>query len=46
MAILQVEHLSKSFGTTAVLHDLALSVEKGEILIVIGPSGSGKTTMI
>jgi len=46
MAILQVERLSKSFGTTAVLHDLALSVEKGEILIVIGPSGSGKTTLL
>ena len=46
MAILRVEHLSKSFGTTAVLADLALTVERGEILIVIGPSGSGKTTLL
>ena len=46
MAILRVEHLSKSFGTTAVLSNLGLSVEKGEILIVIGPSGSGKTTLL
>ena len=46
MPILRVEHLSKSFGSTAVLSDVGLSVEKGEILIVIGPSGSGKTTLL
>jgi ABC-type polar amino acid transport system ATPase subunit len=46
MAILRVEHLSKSFGTTPVLSDVSLSVEKGEILIIIGPSGSGKTTLL
>jgi ABC-type polar amino acid transport system ATPase subunit len=46
MAILRVEHLWKSFGATAVLTDIALTVEKGEILIVIGPSGSGKTTLL
>ncbi len=46
MAILRVEHLSKSFGATTVLTEVALTVEKGEILIVIGPSGSGKTTLL
>jgi len=46
MAILRVDHLSKSFGATTVLTDIGLRVEKGEILIVIGPSGSGKTTLL
>src|SRR5262249_17681992 len=46
MTILQVEKLSKAFGTTSVLQDVSLSVDKGEILIVVGPSGSGKTTLL
>src|SRR5262245_60740973 len=46
MTILRVEHLSKAFGATQVLLDVSLSVDKGEILIVVGPSGSGKTTLL
>jgi len=46
MAILRVQNLSKAFGPTPVLKDVSLSVEKGEILIVVGPSGSGKTTLL
>ena len=46
MVILRVEHLSKAFGATTVLNDISLSVDKGEILIVVGPSGSGKTTLL
>jgi polar amino acid transport system ATP-binding protein len=46
VAILRVEHLSKAFGTTPVLRDVSLSVDRGEILIVLGPSGSGKTTLL
>lgn len=46
MAILKVEHLSKSFGSTKVLKDICFSLEKSEILSIIGSSGSGKTTLL
>lgn len=40
------EHVSKSFGNNLVLKDITLSVEKGEVVVIIGASGSGKTTFI
>ena len=46
MAILQVKHLSKKFGSTLVLKDISFDLEKGQTLSLIGPSGSGKTTLL
>ena len=46
MAILEVEHLSKSFYRTEVLKDITFSIEKGQVLSIIGSSGSGKTTLL
>ena len=41
-----IEGLSKSFGSTQVLHDIDLKVAKGERIVICGPSGSGKSTLI
>ena len=46
MAILEVKHISKSFGNTEVLKDVSFSLEKGQVLSIIGSSGSGKTTLL
>ena len=44
--ILQVNHLSKSFGTHEVLRDIDFTVEKGDVTSIIGASGSGKSTLL
>lgn len=46
MAILEVQHVSKSFGNTEVLKAISFSLEKGRVLSLIGSSGSGKTTLL
>ena len=46
MAILEVQHISKSFGNTEVLKDISFTLEKGKVLSMIGSSGSGKTTLL
>lgn len=44
--LLQVSHLSKSFGSNLVLRDIDFSVSKGDVTSVIGSSGSGKSTLL
>ncbi len=46
MAELAVEHLSLRFGGLAVLTDISLHVEPGELLALIGPNGAGKTSVL
>ncbi len=46
MAILEVKHIEKHFGSTKVLNDISFSLEKGQALSIIGSSGSGKTTLL
>lgn len=41
-----VEHLSKSFAGTQVLHDVSFTLERGEVLALLGQNGSGKSTLI
>lgn len=45
-AMIRLEHLSKSFGGTAVLSDISLDIARGRITSLLGPSGSGKTTLL
>ena len=44
--ILQVKHLSKSFGSHQVLRDIDFTVKKGDVTSIIGASGSGKSTLL
>jgi putative lysine transport system ATP-binding protein len=44
--VIEIQHLSKSFGTHEVLKDIDFSVNKGEVVCVIGSSGSGKSTLL
>ena len=44
--IIEVRHLSKSFGTHEVLRDIDFSVKKGDVTSIIGASGSGKSTLL
>ena len=46
MAILEVNNLKKSFGSTDVLKGVTFSLEQGQVLAIIGSSGSGKTTLL
>ena len=43
--VIEMRHVSKTFGDLRVLKDINLSVKTGEVVVVIGPSGSGKSTL-
>ena len=44
--VIDIQHLSKSFGANEVLKDIDFSVKKGEVVCIIGSSGSGKSTLL
>lgn len=46
MSMIEVSHLSKSFGDKIALNDISFTVKEGQIFGFLGPSGSGKTTTI
>ena len=45
MALLEVEHLRKSFGGLTATNDVSFKVDAGEIVSIIGPNGAGKSTI-
>lgn len=42
--MIEVDHLTKSYGKNVAVNDISFTVEKGEILGFLGPNGAGKTT--
>lgn len=45
-SLIKVEGLQKHFGNLKALNDINMTIEKGEVVVVIGPSGSGKSTFL
>jgi len=45
MALVEIAGVNKHFGDFQALKDINLSIEQGEVVVVIGPSGSGKSTL-
>src|ERR1700728_3500812 len=46
MSVIEVEHLSKTYGSTVAVDDISFSVQEGEIFGILGPNGAGKTTTV
>ena len=44
--MIQLEGITKSFGSLQVLKGIDLTIDKGEIVSIVGPSGAGKTTLL
>ena len=44
--MIELENITRSFGSLQVLKGVSLKVEKGEIVSITGPSGAGKTTLL
>src|SRR5206468_786001 len=46
MTVLQVSNLTAGYGDSAILKDVNLYVDSGEIVAVVGPNGAGKSTLL
>jgi multiple sugar transport system ATP-binding protein len=46
MGFLEIHNATKSYGNVKVLHQVDISVEEGEFLVLVGPSGCGKSTLL
>ncbi len=46
MALLELKNIRKEFDSNVILKDLSLTVEKGDVIVILGPSGCGKSTLL
>ncbi|MGL4634439.1 MAG: ABC transporter ATP-binding protein [Beijerinckiaceae bacterium] len=46
MSTLELKQVTKTFGTTKVIHGIDLSINHGEFIVFVGPSGCGKSTLL
>ncbi|MBY2944886.1 MULTISPECIES: ABC transporter ATP-binding protein [Rhizobium] len=46
MTMIEIRNVTKRYGTATVVDDVSMSVEKGEITVIVGTSGSGKSTLM
>jgi ABC-type branched-subunit amino acid transport system ATPase component len=46
MALLSVQQVSSGYGEMAILHDVSMYVDAGEVVTLIGPNGAGKSTLL
>lgn len=46
MALLDVRHVNSGYGEMAILHDISMRIDHGEVVSLIGPNGAGKSTLL